>query len=318
MGRVQYWLLGLLKLAVTLAFFSFLLSQVDIQDAIAHIQAANVWSLVFALAVSAGQLFLLALRWKVILSNLGVYPAYAKLAAASWEGSFYNLILPTGVGGDAVRMYRCYRSGAPLRTAVGSVLVDRYVGVAMLLLFAAVILLRPEASSFLPVGWPRTFAVGLIILALSPMMIDKVPGFWWRWRSTEPLAWFAATARSVMTGSRSSLLVIAISAAIHGCTVLSFGLVGHAISLGVSFDLYFAVIPLAMLATMIPISIGGWGIREGAVVGLFVLAGVPASGALTLSVLFGLVLLALGLIGGAIGLLQPERPGSLDTKQEAD
>lgn len=65
--------------------------------------------------------------------------------------------------------------------------------------------------------------------------------------------------------------------------------------------------PLVLVATMIPVSFGGWGLREGAAVVIFELVGVPESSAVSMSVIFGLVLGGAGLIGGILWAVDSRR-----------
>jgi uncharacterized membrane protein YbhN (UPF0104 family) len=67
------------------------------------------------------------------------------------------------------------------------------------------------------------------------------------------------------------------------------------------------LIPPVVLLTAVPISISGWGVREGAMVACLGLAGVPSEQALSVSLLLGAISVILGLVGGAIWLASPER-----------
>jgi len=309
-----------LKLAVTLGLLALILSKVELGDAFARVASASLPFLALALLVAGVQLCLLAVRWSFILDRMGSSIGLANALRHCWEASFYNLALPSGIGGDAIRMFRCHRQGCTARIAIGSVVLDRYAGVMTLLLLTAGLLMMPGHPLHEVVTGEVTVVIiaALPILALGPAVVDLIPGPWWRWKPIAPLVWLCATARQVVLHPSSGAVVLGLSLAIHICTAFSFILIGQAIAADIPLALYALVVPTSMLATMIPLSLGGWGIREGAMVGLFSLAGVPTTEALTLSVLFGLVLLALGLLGGAIGLMQPERPGSLDAKQEAD
>ncbi|MCH8237952.1 MAG: flippase-like domain-containing protein [Proteobacteria bacterium] len=105
----------------------------------------------------------------------------------------------------------------------------------------------------------------------------------------------------------------------HFAPVMALGLLTHVnmsfcvylLSLGLGLEIglidFLVLFHLVILVTTIPISIAGWGVRETAMVGLFGLIGVPAEGALVLSVLFGLIGIAVALPGGAVWLASRDR-----------
>lgn len=309
-----------IKVIVTFGLLAFVLRSVDLGEVISRAASAAPLPLLLALILAIAQIFLVAQRWSIIMTSWHPRPSLLVLISFTWEGAFYNLALPSGVGGDAIRMFRCRRAGMPLRFAVGGVLLDRYVGVVVLFCLCSVSLVFPQQPLQAVIG-----KVGILLLtltlplaALVPLAVDFVPGPWRRWPAVGSVLWLCREARGLFSRARQAALVLTISVLNHVMTIACFICIGVAIGVDAPVWLYILVVPVAMVTAMIPLSLGGWGIREGAMVGLFSLAGVPTTEALTLSVLFGLVLLALGLLGGAIGLLQPERPGSLDAKQEAD
>src|SRR5215469_5748159 len=88
---------------------------------------------VVLLATSA----IVALRWHLILSAEAPSPGVAALLKIVLVGMFFNQVLPTGVGGDAVRVWRCCRRGIGLGVAVRSILLDRACGYLVLVLIYA-------------------------------------------------------------------------------------------------------------------------------------------------------------------------------------
>jgi hypothetical protein len=87
----------------------------------------------------------------------------------------------------------------------------------------------------------------------------------------------------------------------------------HLLARGISVDLGFGysllLLPLVTLVTVLPISIAGWGLRESAMVVALGLIGVPAAAAFSLSILYGLVVMASGIPGGMIWLVTRRAPG---------
>ena len=95
----------------------------------------------------------------------------------------------------------------------------------------------------------------------------------------------------------------------HNGLVALIGIVGHAnisvliftLAMGLGLEITLAncllLFPPVLLIQTLPISVAGWGVREGAMVAMFALVGVPAEGVLAMSILFGLVLIIMSLPG---------------------
>src|SRR6516164_1911147 len=122
------------KIAVTVSLLWFLVSRVDIHhisNAITGLNLASLGLAVFALALTIPTN---AARWHYILSASGYSSGIAKLAKIVLVGLFFNQVLPSGIGGDAVRAWRCHLLGIRTGDAVRSILLDRTMGLATIVL----------------------------------------------------------------------------------------------------------------------------------------------------------------------------------------
>ncbi len=95
-----------------------------------------------------------------------------------------------------------------------------------------------------------------------------------------------------------------LSLLVHLLTMSSFYALAAGMGLQYPFEVYLVLVPPALLLTILPVSLAGWGVREGALVGLFLLVGAPKATVLTCSMLFGLNNLAVALPGLAVYLRQ--------------
>jgi uncharacterized membrane protein YbhN (UPF0104 family) len=215
-----------------------------------------------------------------------------------YVGMFFNLFLPTGVGGDVYRCYYVARSSADWRRAIISVLADRGVGFGTLCVIAAVATLAFGRVHIPP--W-LAWALGVCVLGLVA------------------LATVAVAARGPFASIRTSVPLVVeffrrpgLLAAVAGLSFLLQSLVivvnvfnGMALQLDVPVVFYFILIPLIAVATMIPVSLNGLGVREGAFVFFLSQVGVPEEQALSLALLWLVVLTASSLIGGLVWLATP-------------
>jgi uncharacterized protein (TIRG00374 family) len=307
----QTRLLNLLKIAVSLGGLLAILLTQDLGQVFRLLRDMN-W-LLFGMALL---LFLVgslvrAYRWGTLVWPLGIQVSWWRLAALYFVGSFFSLFLPTGLGGDAVKMYELARNDHKTAEAISSVVVDRFVGLFVLFALAALALIggyRLVGSEVL-IAIAGVFVACLVAVALlfqrtwieacgRRLGLDRLLG---RIRILREL-W--ASVRLYRTGD----LMRATAASVVWNLMLILGnyLLGLAVGVDLSLYYYFLFIPIISVLLMLP-SIGGLGIREGAYVLLFGQIGVANSQALALAFAFDLVLLINGLIGALIYLAQGVR-----------
>jgi uncharacterized membrane protein YbhN (UPF0104 family) len=220
-------------------------------------------------------------------------------------GAFFSQTLISFVGGDAMRIWRIVRSNVALGIAARSVVLDRVSGLAGLLVLVLVTLpfllqLVTDAAMRLGllaalIGGVGGFAV-LASFKYLPDTLRRLRLFHW-------IAELAAAAMSVTRSMQVMVVVFGLSLAIH---LLNIAII-YVLALGLSIDLAFwhclLLVPPVMFLSMLPISVAGWGVREGAMIVALGLVGVTPAQSVALSVCFGLGLLAISLPGGMLWLL---------------
>jgi glycosyltransferase 2 family protein len=253
-----------------------------------------------------------ASRWRLLARPLGFDHPRRHFAGMFYVGMYFNLFLPTSVGGDVVRAW--YLGGPGKRgAAMISVLADRGSGLLVLLAMAATAtLLSPDpvpawvkvAVAALAaggaVGLVGLFALGKLTRrwrdsqADAPGWVRKVRGLlmaateaWWAYRRRPGLA-LGATLLSVVVQAASVLIV---------------ALLDRALGVGVPVTYYAIAVPLVSLLTLLPVSLNGMGVREASMGLLLAPAGVSGTLAGSLAFLWFLVMAAAGLVGGGVYLL---------------
>ena len=103
---------------------------------------------------------------------------------------------------------------------------------------------------------------------------------------------------------RCLILTFALAAATHILNVLVFYMLGRSLGLAVTLQQWFFVVPASLLVAMLPISAGGWGMREACFIVALGSIGIPPEQAIVPSVLFGLCVLLVALPGGIVWLVQ--------------
>jgi uncharacterized membrane protein YbhN (UPF0104 family) len=259
------------------------------------------------------QIPLLGVRWYNILDALAVRNARVTMVATiavSAIGVFFAQVLPS-VAGEGVRAWLLVRLGCDWRSAVTSVVIDRGVGAGLLIAIGfAILLLSPSGLSGFG-GYREIVLVfygGLLLAAAFGLLFaPRIAPWLSRWRYSGWVATLAMDARRVLLGP-------------YGPTILGIGCLVHVLtivviwSLGRAQGLLLPVADAAILFTvmisvaLVPISIGGWGLREVAVISLLGHHGVPPDKALLFSVCFGLALAVGSLPGALVWLLYSFAP----------
>jgi len=303
-------LLFSLKAAVSFALLYFAFAHVNfdlIGRQFNHLR--YVW-LAAAILLVVAQILLSSLRWQRIVrqcSGPGEPPfTTANAFRYNFVAAFFNQTLPSTIGGDAVRAWLLARDNGGWRSATYSVLIDRLVGLLLLAVLVTVCLPWSFALVSDPAGRLALLVAGFGSLAACLAFLAL--GFV-RWRVldrlwvTRQIATAAAYARGVFATSSGRTSIIAYSLVIHFLSVSTAWSLAKAVGAPLAWNqALFLVLPVVLIAT-VPLSIGGWGTRETAMVLAFGYAGLSQSDGLAVSVLLGIAMFVGGLPGGILWIV---------------
>lgn len=308
-GRMRQIALIALKCAVSAALLYLAVSRIDLGSLGAKLSRLEPSWIALAIVVGVAQIALIAIRWQRITAACGAQLSFQDSCRFNLIAAFFGQVLPSTVGGDAARIWLLARRGAGWRAASYSVLLDRFFGVLAL----AVVVTGGLYWSFElienPVGRLVLLLIGLGSLAggLGFLIFGR-----WRilkqWKLTAPISDMAVLAGRLVKPSEGGLLIAATSLIVHFMTAAIAWSIAHAVAAQLSYaDACLLVLPVMLIAT-VPISIAGWGVRESALMLAFSYAGLQQGDGLVISVLLGLVTLAVGLLGGLAWLAMPQAP----------
>jgi uncharacterized membrane protein YbhN (UPF0104 family) len=282
-----------LKAGVSAALIAVLWTQVDFGPVVVAIGAMDgaLVAGVFVLLLAHGVIS--AWRWWAIMRLQGDAPDFRLVLRLFFIGMFFNQTLSTTLGGDAARvvLLRARGTGA----VVSSIVLERAAGLlALIALLPFALVLAPGVG---PVVALAVLAAALVgVIGFGP----RLRGARWRWAATAGR--YLGDARAILL-TRAGLPILAMSLVIH--MVGGLAVYGLAMASGITLDLLVCVtlVPPVLLLATLPVSFGGWGVREAALIGLLAPFGVAAVQALGLSIALGLLVMAAGLPGGVLWLL---------------
>ncbi len=301
----------------------YLLSKVDFHAIYASILAVNPFWLFLAFSSNILGKFISGYRWQVLLAAQDVRIPMKKLITSLFVGGFFNNLLPTTVGGDAVRAYDiAVYSGRTFRSNVATVIAERVAGVLALALLGMLALVfgywkGADVSSYTAIILGLLFLSMLAIItmwtrAIMPRFVQILHGLGFT-RFGDELSSGFETFQVLKRKRRALMVIFTLSLLLQLNVVLHYYLLSISMNLIISPLYFFIIIPIALVLLLFPLSINGIGLRENIYVFLLSGIGVLAPDAVALSWLaFGLLIIQ-GVIGGILLAL-----GGMNFQRSAD
>ncbi len=294
----------LLKIGISVGLLTWVLPRIGLAEIWHEIQAVHLGWLGSAFALCVLGTALRAYRWQALLVGLGLRVPIGRLIKLYFVGTFFNTFLPSGFGGDVVRVIELAQDSRRAHEATGTVLVDRLTGILVLLAMA--LLALPFSLNLIS----PALAAGIAVLAMGGLvggwllfqqqLLGRVIGFiptglpFGIRSQVEKL--YAAICGPGVKAIRQAL---GISLAFNVLLIFLNYSIALSVGVDVSLGYFFLFVPLTSLALMVP-TVGGLGAREWAYTELWPQVGVSAAEAGAMSLLNYAVNAATGVIGGVI------------------
>ena len=301
----------LFKAAVATALLGWLLARADLRSLWLLVYGQSAGALLIAFAAQWAVIVVATVKWQLLLPG----QAFLRLLRLNLAAQFYSLIFPGQVAAEAVKAYQLGRGRLDAQAIATSVLFDKVTSLIALLVFG----LAGALTTELPLGAPLKSILlvlflggvgSLLALRIPPLettaigTLTKVGKRFRKEGISRKLvlvirAWADYSSRPLPLWG--SLVVGALQQALHIAIVV---ILARGIGIEIRLLEWCWIFTLASIATFLPISLAGVGVREGTFVGLLALFRVAAEQALALSLSLLALQLLLGLIGGAIELVR--------------
>lgn len=285
----------LIRLLISLLILGFIAERFG-AGVLEQLQQVDGRWLVAGLLITVAQVLLSAWRWRFTAAQLAVPLRPGVAVREYYLATLVNQILPGGVVGDAQRAWRHSHNTPRRGPAFQAVVIERFSGQLAMVALALVVwgYWRPGGALALPDAWfaGAVALMGAIGAAFAALAL--ITG----WRPHWLIDWWQAL-RCALLAPRvlpiqliASILVAASYIGVYATCVLSLAPESSPAT-------WLPLIPLVLFAMLIPASIAGWGLREGAAAVLWPLAGLPAAEGVSAAVLYG----ALSLVASTPGLI---------------
>jgi hypothetical protein len=296
---MKKWLGFALKAGISLGILALIAVRTDLARIGTLLASVDGTTIAAVIALMMVQALIGAYRWVLVMRRVEITMAFWAALQALYVSLFLNQCLPSYVGADVYRVYWLYRENHPLGSAVRGVVIDRVSAIIVLVLMLGVSLPLLFVRLRAPAVQGGLAMVLLGGLAGTAVFFggDLLPKRWQRSRLVGELAVLSATARRVLLTGRTGAAVVCLAVLIHVITAVVMFNFARNLGLPLTPLDCLLFMPPIMLLAAVPISISGWGVREGVMVGALSMIGVGTEQALALSVLLGFTMLANGVIG---------------------
>ncbi|MSQ10029.1 MAG: flippase-like domain-containing protein [Dehalococcoidia bacterium] len=294
-----------LKAAISSGLLALLLTRSPLAELGASLTGSDLLLLVLAFGVGFGGWFIANLKWQRLLGALGSSAPYSDLFALNLIGVFYSLVLPGQVSGEIVKGVRLSQFGVQRAAVATSILLDRLTGLAALALAGLVGLALTPGSPFAGAAvWIALVVLGgsalpvLLARKRLPFAPTKAAGLYAKvWLAASALNDALLTYRGrPLVLAEALLLALLFQASVYGANYMVVVSVGAPLSLAA----LLWIVSTVSLLNLLPITLGGLGVREGAYALLLEQQGVPFSQGLAISLIASGMFLLLGSIGGVL------------------
>ncbi|MEX0729685.1 MAG: lysylphosphatidylglycerol synthase transmembrane domain-containing protein [Aquisalimonadaceae bacterium] len=301
----------LLRLGLSTALIVLIVTHIELTRVSEILRAVRPGYLVFALLVIFLERVFMAYKWHLLLAAKNLHVPLMRMLKICYVSSFAGSFMPSSLGADVLRSYCLYKHGTGLAESVSSVLVDKTLSVLVALaLPLIVVLLFPDMLPDRAIRW-SVLSIALVvfvgagcllnrsIVTLGMAVIGKVSR-----RIAARAMLLHGSVRDYLRCREVVAYVLVLSAGFQLLRVLGVYAIGLSMDPGFVLVYCLIFVPIIVTLAMIPVSVGGIGVREGSFVYLFSQVGMPTSDAFTLAVLVYLVGIVSLLPGGVIYALE--------------
>ena len=295
----------LLRVLISLIVLTIVIASVGTDNLVDALRRIDLAWFIIALLIHLLGIVIRTWRWSMLIKSFGAPVSFGRLFYLYMAGTFFNTFLPTGIGGDVVKIIELApeRGGAQ---SFSTVLADRLTGILGSSLIALIVALLDPADVPPPVVIAVIVTSGSVLIAslllTQKRLFDKILAhmpLWPKLPAKIHQLYEALTSYSIGAIARSTLISLPFTITLIATQ--------YALAIGLGVDApvrYFALfIPMVALIQLLPISFSGLGVREGAFQILFGMVGVDNAQAVAMSLMYYIVRVTAGLIGGLMYLI---------------
>ena len=304
------------RIVISISLIAYLIGTQfkDPQNVVDILKTANIYLLLLSLSTHIFGIWITAVRWKTLLDTQKAALGVRTLTVSVLIGFFFNNFLPTSIGGDVFRAYDASRKGKiQLGTSASIILVERFSGVIGAATYAIVALFLGfttigNQSVIVPIVIFFVITIILAFLIINPSIL-KFGRFFDRFRILRKLKGKLSdvygTLQSFKKYKMALVKILVFSFLLQFVVILNYYLAARALGIDLSLTSFLFIVPVVTTIAMLPISIGGMGLRENSLVFIMIALGAANDKAALCSLLTFIMLIIVGIIGGITYNIRP-------------
>ncbi|MBT5399361.1 flippase-like domain-containing protein [bacterium] len=297
----------LLRIILTILFLWFISIQVEWPSVIEIFLSIKWWWVIVAILLQVIIFIIGAIRWRVFFYHGHSPYTLRQLIKPYFIGALFNNFLPASTGGDALRIYHVYKQGYGYSLAFSPIVVERAIGTSVMFGMASLIIPFIEFKA----KWVQQFSIFIPVIFLSLIVLLSIIGCSrsyrkmhnfltkkYNYKLIKTILKITKTIHKYLKSPTLILKIIALSVLAQFMEIVVFFTLAQSIDTVTPFSNFILAVPIILIITGLPISIGGFGIREIAIITIFSTMGMSNSESAAIALLFIPVLI----IGSSPGL----------------
>lgn len=316
MKLVKQFFTIILRVGISIVLLYVVFRQVEVNDLISNIKSADRAGIIFAFCIFFLSNILCIFRWQMLLKGANINVPLSRIIISFSGGVFFSLFMPSTIGGDLVRSVDLSSYTKKPKSVVASVLLDRlsgYVGLVIVAVFAAFLGWRyiQDTTVLIALGIITGLLVAILLAIFNRTLYLRINRssrvserknvhHTFLLRIKETLKDLHHEMHIFRHQKKLVLINVGLSVLIQVAAPATFFIIGRALGIQIHGLYYFIFPPIISAITLLPISIGGLGLRDAMTVFFFAKAGVGKDLALTMSLLNFFFIVVVSVLGGLI------------------
>jgi len=282
-------ILFLFKALVSFGVLFFLLKDVNSEELFLKLKSITYFHVLTSLLFSIFAVIIISYRWRLILHHLKIKITFLDSISATFSGLFIGQVLPGAIGIDVVRGMMVWKKNLSKKNLILSLIFDRAISLFAILLIitCSIFFLLPYFPNNLVIAFYIAIATLLISILILILLVK-----YQKLNFLENLINLAMKKLGISDHEFSLQYftkITSLSILGHFFIIISAFFLSLSIGMDSKISVWFLLMPIIIFATAVPISINGWGVREGAMVYLWKIFGVPENEILLTSLCIGFV-----------------------------
>ena len=308
----KHKLIYFLKIIISISLLIYLLSKVEWEKSLSTIQNANIMWIAIAVLLSIFDNLLLTYKWNLLLKIRGKIVSFWKLFSINMIGGFWGLFLPSSLSTDVVRGYYLIKTSSDSAISITSIFVDRILALLGLIVFVTIAFFFSGSIfngiylEYYIIGFYFTFFFGILVFIsdYSSNILTRIDNRLGGSKIIEKIIMLRLALIEYKNYPLTLTYSFFLGLVVQLFRVYWYITIAWAFNVDIPLIYFFIFCPLIIFILLIPVSIGGLGVREGTFVALFTLAGMSLDDAVIISFTSSLIANLIVSSGGIFYLIQ--------------